>query len=367
MVSIGEKKVLNYIQNELANENVKNRAEIFKWKDSHSIKPIFFTFNCVFVTLFIINLLFQFYLFKIILISLIFGLYFLLFYLPKGKDKEARNLIGEINAKHALFKRPLFLFIAFYGSTFKRIKPFFMRIIQSLVLFLSFFYMIFTITAYILRLFEISTIIIVIELFILQFIEILLITAIFNPERDDSRMFPNHLSGAAVLIEIAKILKKDALNNIDVIFLWCGGKINSKSGLKSFLKRHVLNFYQEYELDRSYFLNICKIGEDLGLLKGSRLIKQNDFNKLDDIIEAISKNMNFPLIKQKKIFSDKTSDEIICSIMKKLKKFPQISTLSSLKKKHFNLTEEKLKYEEQLNNCVRLCLSVLESLDIRIK
>ncbi|MBN1802759.1 MAG: hypothetical protein JW891_14720 [Candidatus Lokiarchaeota archaeon] len=198
-------------------------------------------------------------------------------------------------------------------------------------------------------------------------IEIFSIISILNRERDESQDFPNHSSGAAVLLEIAKTLRKDVLNNIDVIFLWCGGKITGNRGLKAFLDRHVIDIYQEYDLNRFYCLNIDKVGENIGLFNIKR-IKKKELGELDVIIEATAKNMKFPLSNFTSITSNLSNPAIINSFTKRIKKYPHTSTLTSNEKtRPFNYIKESSTYEEQLNNCVRLSLNILESLDMRVK
>ena len=123
----GEKKAINYIQNELANENIKNKTESFKWYDSNYIEllSLLILFAIVFIVIlsYIINTT---WIFRIIISLPILLLHL---FIPNsyidlinnlGIKKESRNIIGEINAKNKYFKRPVIIFSAHYESTSKR-------------------------------------------------------------------------------------------------------------------------------------------------------------------------------------------------------------------------------------------------------
>ncbi|MFX1396973.1 MAG: hypothetical protein ACFFAS_08010 [Promethearchaeota archaeon] len=373
----GEKKALNYIQNELANGNINNRTEEFKWRDMDYFKPLIALLNIFVIILFLISYICNFWILRILVGFFLLITSILFFHdsgktsIPIGKEKKSRNIIGEIRAKKKVFKRPLFLFITNYEST-RRTLPFLFEILVKFsILLLSLLYMIFFLF---ISLFNSAILLYyVLEIVLVLIVictELLISVLLFNNDNDNSDIYPNNSFGVAILLEIAKILRKDALKNFDVVFLWSGAKKYGLWGLKNFFRRHFFNFYKEYDLDNSYCLCIDNIGARLEVVENTGILKRNKIlSDLNDIFRATAKNLNISVVKSSLPTLRQSNQAVIELYEKKTKKKIQTSIFTTSEKSN-RVVKNNLKlfndYNDKLTNYVLLSLSVLHSLDMRI-
>ncbi|MFX1274866.1 MAG: M28 family peptidase [Promethearchaeota archaeon] len=380
--TIGEKKAINYIQNELADENIKNRAESFEWCDHSILKPLFL-FNAFSILIYELILLL---LFEIKWLLLLFSLLIIIFCIiiveisinPNqfsfiGKKKKSRNVIGEIPAQNKRFKRPMVIFSAHYESTNHKYP---LRL-QMFLSFLNFFLMIiYLITIFSIFIasalaFEIHESIKLTSLIIGIIFIIILILSFFNKKIDDSNNLINSLSGSAILIELAKFIKKDPLDHIDVIFLWTGAEKFGLWGIRNYCQKHFFELYEEYELDDSYNFNIDKIGNKIGLVEKIGFFKCEEINQnLNAIIKASAKNMNVKIIKVNMPRIIPQHFEIFKSYSRKVRKELQLSCFSYLKIPKLERGKERFLNDilkQNLNNCLNVCFNTIKSLDKRIE
>ena len=120
----GEKKTINYIQNELAEGNIKNKTESFEWSNLSLKMLVSLGFACyiilyeIFATLFKSRSLYivLFIIFTVIFIlsSVILFNYSRIFYF--GKRRESRNIIAQIPAQQKGFKGPVAIFSTHHDS-----------------------------------------------------------------------------------------------------------------------------------------------------------------------------------------------------------------------------------------------------------
>jgi hypothetical protein len=187
----------------------------------------------------------------------------------------------------------------------------------------------------------------------------------------NSDQLMHDLSGTAILIELAKMLKKEPLLHFDVIFLWTGAERYGLWGMRNYCKKHFFDFYKEYELNRSFHISIDKFGNDMGLVKNLGIIRKKRINqKLNAILGATANRMNTTLLKL-------TLPKILPFHFKILQKYSEkfdkkihFSCIFSFqKKKQLNSKEvcNKDPFKNNLENCINLCFNVVKSLDKRVE
>ena len=145
----GEKKTINYIQNELAEANIKNKTESFEWSNLSLEKLAFLGFACFIILYETMSLLFNsrwllfiFFIFLLLIIVLtsLNPFYFsFLFYFRK--NKESRNVVAEITAQNKRFKGPVAILSTHYDSVSE--NPYYKRLSFLIIIleFLSLIYL----------------------------------------------------------------------------------------------------------------------------------------------------------------------------------------------------------------------------------
>jgi len=422
------KKKINYIQNELANNNIKNRTELFEWSSQTLLTPLFLVIISLILSFEIIFLLLEMNLILTLLTSLIIILSIIFLniiinpnqFALLGKKKESRNIIGEISAEKKSFKRPLIILsiiflniiinpnqfallgkkkesrniigeISAEKKSFKRPLIIFSTHYDSINGKYSESIILFVIFVQIILMIVYSGIIIINTIFFLfilknnRFIEILKITSLIfgiiylvpmitlylNKNNGASAQLKKDISGTAILIELAKIFKKEPLTHIELVFLWEGAQKFGLWGLRNYCKKHFFNLYKEYELNDSYNFNIDKIGEKINLVDNIGLIKRKHINiDLNPIIEAIANHMNIKLSKITIPFALPLHYKIFKRYSDKTGKKLQLSCFSLIQKENKAVLNEDLMnntFINNINNCINLCYNVAKSLDKRIE
>jgi putative aminopeptidase FrvX len=196
------------------------------------------------------------------------------------------------------------------------------------------------------------------------------IIAILNKSLDKSVGSLDNATGVAVLLEVAKLIKKNPLEKIDSLFLWCGAEEFGLWGSKQFLAKHFEELNDKYDLNKSIVINFDIIGRYIGLMDESGLIKKKKMNEtLNNIIFAIAKQRNIELKKQKAIIG--TGGDHMC-FMKYAKKAGlslQVTCFATNKDAryiHYPSDTPDRCSSKTLNDCIILCHETIRSIDKRL-
>ena len=379
--TLGEKKTINYIQNELAEGNIKNKTESFEWSNLSLKMLVSLGFACyiilyeIFATIFNSRSLYVvlFIIFTVVFIfsSVILFNYSRIFYF--GKRRESRNIIAQIPAQQKGFRGPVAIFSTHHDSVLE--KPY-LKLQSFLYITLAFLSLMYLLLKMCLTswsfffslegiLFEIAR---TVSFFIGIGIVGFLLFAIYINNISD---MDNNASGLALLIELAKTLKKNPLNNISVVCLWFGAEKFGNWGAKQYCAKNFFTLYKEYELDDSFLINIANVGEYIGLVKKTGLIKREKLSeKLNDVIEASANNLKVSIKKGINPSWARSNYQIFRSHAKKAEKTLEISCFTTFgRAKHLQSkmgipTENRV---ENLSNCMNICYNAIKSLDLRVE
>ena len=368
----GETEALNYIENALMEGTIKTKVEHFDW-----IGPMRVLMRLSYII--ILTYLILFRLFLVIITYFIIKSFFErtrnLSFINK---EESKNIFAKILSKDQTPDRPLVIFTAHYDSISLNI-PYKLQVIVFFIYRLIFLF-------YVLIIIIFSTILVldyfnVIPLpnFVIVLITFTSMTGVFVSipiiflvfiESPSSGSIDN-ASGVAILIELAKLFKKNPLNNMDLLFIWTGAEEWGMKGSKKFCANHFNSLNHDYDLDRSYYINIDMVGSYIGLLNKTGFIIRRKFNNnLNDIFEATAKQLKIPLVKFNKIIKPKSDYKMFKRYARRERKKLQISCFHSDKDSKFihsiKDTPDKCSIEN-LNGCLNICSQTLRSIDLRLE
>ncbi|MFW9879515.1 MAG: M28 family metallopeptidase, partial [Candidatus Thorarchaeota archaeon] len=177
----------------------------------------------------------------------------------------------------------------------------------------------------------------------------------------------DNASGVAISIELAKLLKKNPLEKMDVIVLWTGAEEWGLKGSKYFCKKYFKNFRQKYDLNNSFNINIDMVGTYIGLLDKTGLIIRRKINKdLNNKLEVIGTQLNIPIVKYNKIIKPKSDYKIIKKYAKRMRRKVQVSCFHSSKDSKYIHSARDTPDNcsiENLNGCLKICYHTLKSID----
>jgi len=366
--STGETKAALYIKNEMEEENIDCRLDYFAFTGAKR-RFMRLTYIILFTYLIVFRML-------LIIVS-----YFSLKYLfPRLRnyslvEKEgSKNVVAKIKADKKQEKRPVVILSAHYDSfstnlpfSLQRVFFFFFRVIIIV-------YAIFALL--IVYSFFINNNMAETTQLILYFtlVEFLMTTIIFLLIYDNNRSkgSVDNASGVAILIELAKLFKRNPLENYDVILLWSGGEEWGLKGSIAFCKRHHDYLKRKYDLNRSFNINVDMVGSYIGLETKRSLHLGNQkelFFDLNKIIGETAKELNIPITVSEKIIGSKADHKTFRSFAKKTKSSFQVAYFHSEKDSKFihssKDTPDKC-YPENLNGCVEICYATIRSIDSAI-
>ncbi|MFX1378496.1 MAG: M28 family metallopeptidase [Promethearchaeota archaeon] len=370
--SVGETEALNYIEKELIENNITPEVEHFDWTG-----PLKILMRTSYL-LIIINLI----LFRMILIVVA---YFILKYSFANfrevsfiKSEESKNIFALIKAKEKTPERPLVIISAHYDSISANIPYRLQVIIFFIYRLIVVFYIIVFVVFIAIFLFDffalirlsLSNLLIIFISFSSiggVFLSIPILYLVFR-ERPSSGSVDN-ASGIAISLELAKILKKNPLNNMDVLILWPGAEEWGLKGSRRFCKTHFKSLKKIYDLDNSFNINIDMVGSYIGLLNKSGIIFRRKTNKsLNDIFGATANQLNIPLKIYNKAIKPNSDYKSFQKYAKKTNSKFQVSCFhSSADSKYIHSikdTPDKCSLEA-LNGCINICHQALRSIDIR--
>ncbi len=383
-------KTINYIKKELESEKITAISEAFNWTKSLSIlMKIAFLIVLIFGILYEILLLIIETIWIILILDFLLG-FILILIIKKmvdltriiniGKEYESANLIVKIPAKNLNEKRPVLFFSAHADSisvkfSFKTIKAIY---ISGAILILTYLLLTFILSIWsLLELFALTSItdifLFIRNISIIIGIPIIIeiIIVLFNKRGNKSLGAIDNASGIAILIELAKLINKNPLNNIDVIFLWCSAEEWGLLGSRQFLSGHFESFNQRYDLNKSYNINIDMVGTYIGLLYKTGIFKKKPMNEnLNDVLLAEAKQQNIEVTKAIIPIGAGSDHMSFKAFAKKAEKNLQIACFCATKDtKYIHSTKDTadLCSIQNLNGCIELCYNTAKSLDIRIE
>ena len=383
----GETKGINYIQKELKKNDIESSQESFTCS-SGSLMKLLLAFLFFYVIFYEIILFFNDYawtiliLHGILVITLNRGMIYLLDWtkiIYFGKKTQSKNVIAKMSAKNPEKKRPIAIFSAHYDTTSRLYPgPFYMVLMVSclmialIFLFLTLFLSIWSLLSIftILSTNSVFDFLITLSFILGIIIQACAIIAILNKSLDKSVGSLDNATGVAILIEVAKLIKKNPLEKTDAMFLWCGAEEFGLWGSKQFLTTHFEELNDEYDLNNSIVINIDIIGSYVGLMDETGLIKKKRMNdRLNDIIFAIAKQANIEVLKQKSIIG--TGGDHMCfkTHAKKARKSLQVACFASNKDAryiHYPSDTPERCSAKSLNDCITLCHETVRSIDKRL-
>ncbi|MFX1364190.1 MAG: M28 family metallopeptidase [Promethearchaeota archaeon] len=387
----GETKAINYIRKQLDKENIEINIESFEWSKSFIIlRKLIFLWIFLFILGSEILLLFPDFSWLILPLD---GLFFLVLFLVGknlfdysrnisfGKKKESKNIIAIIRAKNLYPKRPVIIFSAHYDSVSNNFPHKLTKILLLSAVFLLLSYIIINLTLSIWSIIILSNIIqiefiylgirmISLIIGIILLVEILI--SFFMKSTNISVGAIDNASGIAILIELAKLIKKNPLEKIDVVFLWCGAEEMGLCGSKSYCSNHFEELDYDYNLNKSFNINIDMVGTYIGLIDETGLFKKKKLNKnLNYVLKASDTHKRIPSEKSKLSFGTGSSHLVFKTITKKEDKkgFQVTCFLSKKDSKYIHSKKDipELCSAENLNGCIDICYNAIRSLDSRVE
>ncbi|MFX0104069.1 MAG: M28 family metallopeptidase [Candidatus Hodarchaeota archaeon] len=369
--SPGETEALNYIEKELVEANIDPKTEHFEW-----VGPMKILLRVTYAIIVIFLILLRAYL-VIVVYFIIKNMFEKTRRMSITKNEESKNLYAQISAKEDIPNRPIAIISAHYDSISTNI-PYKLQVIvffvyRLIVLFYGLMIIAISVIAVldIIEIFPFSDdliFIIIITTISGAFVSIPILYLVFT-EKTSSGSIDN-ASGVAILIEMAKLFKKNPLEKIDLLFLWAGAEEWGLKGSAKFCKTHFLSLKKKFDLNRSLNINIDMLGTYIGLLDKTGLIIKRKLNEnLNDILEATAKQLQIPLVKYNKIIKPKSDYKTFRRYGRRARSKFQVSCFhSSNDSKYIHSlkdTPDKCS-SENLNGCLNICHQALRSIDSRI-
>ena len=389
----GEYKSIKYLQKVLTQENIENKTETFKWSKTITILvkviSIFLISSSVlFEALVFLNLNWLMILIDLILIVAVIIVLRDLFDVTSGlligKRKKSKNLIAKIPAKKKTPKRPLIIFSAHYDSKSENysynLKKYFFLIEGTLIfpfisstLILSVWDVLINFSvlngnAFYNVLFDKITDFSYVSF---GFLTISIFILVLNGDPSKSLGSIDNASGVSILVELAILLNKNPLEQIDILFLWCGAEEYGLWGSRKFCVKHFNDLNQEYNLDESYNINIDMVGTDIGLINKTGIVKNNNYNKnIVNVLETTANNLKIPLRKFDMTIEPRSDHTSFRSFVKKTQKTMEVCCFLSNKDTPFIHTSRDTPNKcvpKNLKGCVDICYNAIKSIDLSIE
>lgn len=370
--TIGETKAINYIEKELNSVNIDSQHEYFQWTGPTRI--LMRVSYLVIMTFLLLSRLFL----LLILYVVIKVSFERTRQLTLIKKESSKNIFAEIPAKERGAKRPVVIFSAHYDSISANI-PYRVQVLMFLIYrFIIVFYIciIFLLSIWLtLDIFYIyslpSDIVIIISILSLVGIitSIPILYLVFNEKPSSSSI--DNASGVAILIELAKLFRKNPLEKIDLYFIWTGAEEWGLKGSKKFCSDHFFRLNEEYDLNKSININIDMVGTYIGLLDKVGLPLRRRLNKdLNNILEATANSLNIPITRYNKTIEPKSDHTIFRRCARRARKKLQVVLFHSSKDSKYihSLKDTPDKCTtENLNGCLAICYQALRSIDSRVE
>jgi acetylornithine deacetylase/succinyl-diaminopimelate desuccinylase-like protein len=362
--STGETKAALYIKNEMNMEDIDFTMDYFAFTGA---KRIFM--RLTYIILFTYLIVFRLLLVIVAYFSIKYVFPRLRKYSLVGKE-ESKNLISKIKSTKKQEKNPVIILSAHY-DTFSANFPyglqkvffFFFRVI--IIPYIIFAMLIANFAFFINNTEETSQMMIIFTL-----TEFIMTTIIFLLIYDNNRSkgSVDNASGVAILIELAKLIKRYPLENYDVILLWSGAEEWGLKGSKAFCKKNQAFLQRKYDLNRSFNINVDMVGSYIGLeTKNSLHLRHRKapFN-LNKKLEEAANELSIPITVYNKIIGSKADHKSFRSLGRRTRSSFQVAYFHSAKDSKFihssKDTPDKCN-SENLNGCIEICYTAIRSID----
>ena len=362
--STGETKAALYIKNEMNKEGIECSSHYFGFTGA---KRIFMrlTYFILFTYLIIFRLL------------LVIVAYFSIKYVfPRFRNyslvgrEESKNVVAKIKSAKKQ-EKPRVVILSAHYDTFSSNIPYgiqkvFFFLFRIMFIPYAIFALLIGFIIFLVNSWREATELIV----IFTLAEFVMTTIIFLLIYDNNRSkgSVDNASGVAILIELAKIFKRNPLENYDVIVLWSGAEEWGLKGSKAFCKKNLNYLRNKYDLNRSFNINVDMIGSYIGLetQRSLHLRRRKEMFDLNKKLEETAYKLNIPMTVCDKIFGSKADHKIFRSFAKKTKSSFQVAYLHSGKDSKFihssKDTPDKC-HPEILNGCLEICYTTIRSID----
>ncbi|TFG16846.1 MAG: M28 family peptidase [Promethearchaeota archaeon] len=371
--STGDTKACLYIQNQLKSVGIESRYEYFSFDTP---------FRILMRLIYLITLTYLVFYRLLLIIAFYFAVKYL-FATTRNfsltRKEESKNLIATIPAERKRRKRPVAIISAHYDSfsanlpyRLQNVAFFLFRIIifPYFIITMSFSIIILTEPAVpILSEFNLGELIITSSLF--EFAIVLIIFLLIYDTQKSKGAIDN-ASGVAVLIELAKLIKKYQIENYDVILLFPGTEEWGLIGSKRYVKRNHKYLSENYDLDRSFNINIDMVGSYVGMIQKRSLFRKHRHRHekhkvpLNDIIDEVSSDLNIEYTKDLHFITPKTDHKSFNKLASKTKSKFQVVCFHSDKDSkyiHSRLDTPDKCSSEVLSNAISLIFNTLKTVD----
>ena len=364
----GETKAIDYIEEELKKENIKSQREYFHW--TGPTRLLMRTSYLILITYLLLS--------RLILILVIYFVIKHFFERTRKmtliKKESSKNIYAEIPANNKKEKRPIVILTAHYDSVSANI-PFRLQVFMFLIyrLIIGFYLLIVVVfsiwlTLDLLFIFSLPTNIIIIIAIVSLFgivISLPILYLVFN-EKPASCSIDN-ASGVSILIELAKLFKRNPLDNIELLFIWTGAEEWGLKGSKKFCSEHFRVLNEDYNMNKSININIDMVGTYIGLLDKAGFPLRKRMNKdYNDLFEATANSLNIPITRFSKFFEPKSDHTVFRRCAKRARKKLQTVFFHSDKDSKYihslRDTPDKV-LPENLNGCLAICYQALRKID----
>ncbi|MFW9826239.1 MAG: M20/M25/M40 family metallo-hydrolase [Candidatus Thorarchaeota archaeon] len=368
--STGETEALNYIEQQLKDNNIQPEVEHFNWTG-----PMRILMRTSYVLILIYLILFRMFLVVIayFIIKNMFERFRKITFVSK---EQSKNIFTLIPSKQQIANRPLVIISAHYDSISTNL-PYKLQVIifflyRLIVFFYAFIVVVFS-SIFLLDYFDLiplTNFMVILIIFTSiggVFISIPIVYLVFK-ERESTGSVDN-ASGVAISIELAKIFNQNPLEKMDILFLWSGAEEWGMKGSKKFCKKHFQSLQRKYDMDNSFNINIDMVGTYIGLLNKSGLIIRRKINRsLNDTIKTTADQLEIPLKMHSKVIKPKSDYKMFEKYAKKINSRFQVSMFHSAKDSKYihslRDTPDKCSIEN-LNGCINICDQTLRNIDLR--
>jgi len=368
--STGDTKACLYIQNQLKSVGIESRYEYFSFDTP---------FRILMRLIYLITLTYLVFYRLLLIIAFYFAVKYLFattrnFSLTRKED--SKNLIATIPAERKRKKRPVAIISAHYDSFSANIPYRLQNVVFFLFRIIIFPYFIITMSFSIIILaepavpilseFDLGELIITSSIF--EFVVVLIIFLLIYDTQKSKGAIDN-ASGVAVLIELAKLIKEYQIENYDVILLFPGTEEWGLIGSKRYVKRNQKYLSENYDLDRSFNINIDMVGSYVGMIQKRKHRHEKHKVPLYDIIDEVSSDLNIKYTKESHFITPKTDHKSFNKLAKKTKSKFQVVCFHSDKDSkyiHSRLDTPDKCSSEVLSNAISLIFNTLKTVDSKI-
>lgn len=365
--SEGETEAVFYIRDQLDNNHITHNFEYFTYMGPRKV-----LMRLAYLIFFVYLLIFKF----LIVIALYFSIKYL-FATTRNysmiKEESSKNLVTTIPSNIRRKKRPVVILTAHYDSFSAnlpyRLQNFLFFIFKIIIV--PYFMIKLAVSLWILADFSFSSF----NPFILDFllnstllefvIIILILLLIYNTKKSTGAI--DNASGVSIILELAKNLQNNPLENMDVIIVFTGAEEWGLIGAKRFCKRNQKSFSEKYNLDKSFNINFDMIGTYIGLINKKGIFHKKEINQtLNKNIEDAANKLDISIVKHDHMITPKTDHKVFLKFARKTKSDFQVACFNSdndVKYIHSPKDTPDKCSVQNLNNTLEITLKTLRKID----